>query len=128
MNLYQNICQKVLLFSYYSCHRNIKGRNLYWIFSLFYNFLLKLSPFYRKKLRLQNNVFCNIHLLHKLLLTLNLLNFLNGLIHLPFLELSIIIFREIKIAWISSTVRSDCKGVQAGLVLYCWLTNLSWYP
>ena len=28
-------------------------------------------------------------------LTLNLLNFLNGIIHLPFLELSIIIFRDI---------------------------------
>ena len=28
--------------------------------------------------------------------TLNLLNFFNGIIHLPFLELSLIIFREIK--------------------------------
>ena len=30
--------------------------------------------------------------------SLNLLNFLNGVIHLPFLELSIIIFRDIKIS------------------------------
>ena len=29
------------------------------------------------------------------MLTLNLLNFLNGIIHFPFLELSIIIFRDI---------------------------------
>ena len=32
----------------------------------------------------------------EIILTLNLLNFFNGIIHLPFLELSIIIFREIK--------------------------------
>ena len=30
-------------------------------------------------------------------LTLNLLNFINGIIHLQYLELSIIIFRDIKI-------------------------------
>ena len=30
-------------------------------------------------------------------LTINLLNFLNGKIHFPFLELSIIIFRDIKV-------------------------------
>ena len=36
-------------------------------------------------------------------LTLNLLNFLNGLVHFPFLELSIVIFRNIKMrTWIWS--------------------------
>ena len=50
-------------------------------------------------------------------LTLNLLNFLNGIIHLPFLELSIINFRVIKMRFreledgeptVQSLVRTAC--------------------
>ena len=47
----------------------------------------------------------NKHKQYKLHLTLNLLNFLNGIIHLNFFVLFIIIFRDIKMyqAW------SDCS-------------------
>ena len=63
-------------------------------------------------------------------LTHNLLNFLNGLIHLQFLELFIIIFRDIhyhfqgyqdeNLKLVSQQYRawSDCTDVQAGLALY----------
>ena len=62
---------------------------------------------------------------NKHFLTLNLLNLSNGIIHLPILKLSIIIFRDIRMrtfklvnqqfrAW------SDCTNVQAGLALYWW--------
>ena len=58
-------------------------------------------------------------------LTLNLMNFLNGIIHLPFLELSVIIIWDIKNrTWkmVSQQYRawSNCTDVQAGLALYWW--------
>ena len=67
----------------------------------------KLKPFYTIKL------------------TITMTNFLNGIIHLPFSEHSIIIFRDVKMykAW------SDCTDVQTGLVfilvakavhIQCW--------
>ena len=38
-------------------------------------------------------------------LTINLLNFMNGIIHLPYLELSIIIFRKIKMrTWLANSI------------------------
>ena len=64
--------------------------------------------------------FCN----YNILLTLTMLNFLNEIILLTFLALSIISFRDIKIKtwrW-SQQYRtwSDCMDVHAGLALYCW--------
>ena len=59
-------------------------------------------------------------------LTLSLLNSLNGIIYLPFLKLSIISFRDIKMrTWSLPANRiepglSDCTDIQAGLVLYWW--------
>ena len=55
-------------------------------------------------------------------LALTMPNFLNGIIHLPFIELSIIIFRDIKMKTSSLQYRawSDCTNVQAGLALYMW--------
>ena len=57
--------------------------------------------------------------------TLNLLIFLNGIIHLPFLELSIIVFRDIKIGTGREQYRawSYCMKVQACQVL-CSLQRL----
>ena len=57
------------------------------------------------------------------MLTLFLMNFLNGVIHVPYLELSIIILRDIKVrTWklVSQQYRawSDCMDLQAGLALY----------
>ena len=59
-----------------------------------------------------------------------LLNFLNGTIHIhPFLEFSIIIFRDIKMRTCNKLVSqlcrawSDCSEVQAGLALY-WRQRL----
>ena len=60
------------------------------------------------------------------LTSLNLLNFLNGIIHLPFLELSIIIVGisrwKLKVGkpTVESLVWSDCAYVQARLALYWW--------
>ena len=55
-------------------------------------------------------------------------NFLNEIIHLPFLKLFIIIFRDVKIRTWSSPANnlelyrawsdSECMDVQAGLALY----------
>ena len=64
-----------------------------------------------------------IHLSCKL--TLNLLNFLNGIINIPVLELPIIIFRNIKMrTWklFSNQYRawSGCTDVHAGPALYWW--------
>ena len=65
-------------------------------------------------------------------LTLNLLNFLNGIIHLTCvhlaLQLSIIIFRDIKmrtwkLVYQQYKAWSDCQDVQAGLAL-CWWQRL----
>ena len=58
-------------------------------------------------------------------LTLTLPNFLYGIIHLPFLELSIIIFRDVKIKTWKLVIQqyrgwSDCTEVQAGMALYWW--------
>ena len=67
-------------------------------------------------------------------LTLNPLYFLNGIIHLAFLELSIIIFRDIKDktrSWSANILEpgqtaqmyrawSDCMDVQPVLALYWW--------
>ena len=60
-----------------------------------------------------------------LILTLNLLNLFNSIIHLQLPELSIIIFRHIKIEnlmLVSQQKRawSDCTDVQAGLTVYWW--------
>ena len=53
-------------------------------------------------------------------LTLNLLNFLNGIIQLPFLDLSIIIFRDIKmITWSWSA-----NSIQPGQTE--WMCRLAW--
>ena len=49
------------------------------------------------------------------LLTLTLLNFLNGIIQLPFLELSIIIFKDIKMRTWSWPANSTEPGQTAGL-------------
>ena len=57
-------------------------------------------------------------------LILNPLNFLNGIIHLPLLELSIIIFgiHDENLKLVSQQYRAlpDCMDVQAGLALYWW--------
>ena len=58
-----------------------------------------------------------------LLLIVTMLNFLNGIIHLPFLKLSIIIFRDIKMrlqSVVSQQYRawSDGTEVQASLAVY----------
>ena len=47
-------------------------------------------------------------------LTLNLLNSLNRIIHLPFLEQSIIIFKDIKMVRQQYRAWSDCTDMQAG--------------
>ena len=63
------------------------------------------------------------------LLTLNLLNFLNGIIHLQFLALPIIIFRDVKMKNWSWSANSnyrpwlDCTDGQVGLALY-WSKRL----
>ena len=61
----------------------------------------------------------------KLNLTLNLLNVFNGIIYLPFLELTIIIFKDIRMkTWklICQQYKtwSECMDTQAGLALYLW--------
>ena len=69
-----------------------------------------------------------------MLVTLNLLNFLNGIIHLPFLALFNIFFRDIKMR-IQKLIRqqynrawSDCTDVQAGLALqYWWQRLICWF-
>ena len=58
-------------------------------------------------------------------LTLNLLSSINGIIHLPFLEQSVFIFRDIKVrTWklVSQQYRawSNCTDVQSGLAVYWW--------
>ena len=58
-------------------------------------------------------------------LTLNLLIVLNGIINLPFLEMSIIIYggyqgENIYLASHKYGTWSDCTDVQAGLALYLW--------
>ena len=52
------------------------------------------------------------------LLTLTMLNFLNGIIHLTFLAFSIIIFRDLKLVSQLYRAWSDCMDVLAGLALY----------
>ena len=61
------------------------------------------------------------------ILTHNLLNFLNGIIHLQFFKLPSIIFRDIKMrTWVSQQYKAwlDCTDVQACLALY-WLQRLT---
>ena len=62
---------------------------------------------------------------HVIMLTLNLLNYINRIIYLPFLELSIIIFygnQDESLKLVSQQYRawSECTEVLAGLVLYWW--------
>ena len=59
-------------------------------------------------------------------LPVNLLNFLNGIIHLPVLELCIIIVQEYqdeKLVSQQYKILSDCTAVQADLAL-CWWPKL----
>ena len=71
---------------------------------------------------------CLLQLFHneQVIKTFNLLNFLkfNGITHLIFLELSIFVFRDIKIkTWSWSANRSYDRAwsdVQAGLAIYWW--------
>ena len=81
----------------------------------------------KKKSREKANTIVSRVWICRHVLTFNLLNFLNGIIHLSFLELSIIIFREIKKrTWSCSIVSqqyrawSDCTDMQDGLTLYWW--------
>ena len=48
------------------------------------------------------------------------MNFLNEIIYLPFLELSIIIFRDENLKLVSQQYKVwlDCMDVQAGLTIY----------
>ena len=54
-------------------------------------------------------------------LTLNLLNFLNGIIHLPFLDLSIIIFKDTKMRSWSWSTNSIEHGQNARMCRLAWL-------
>ena len=57
---------------------------------------------------------------------LNLLNFLNGIIHLPFLELSIIIFRDIKMRtwkWSANSIEPGRLHGRAGWPGYILLAD-----
>ena len=56
----------------------------------------------------------------KTLLILNLLNFLNGIIHFPFIELPIINFRDIKMRNCSLSANSIGPDETARLALYWW--------
>ena len=59
-------------------------------------------------------------------LPLKLLNFLNGIIHLLFLKLSIIIFKDIKIrTWSANSI---APGQTAGLALYQWQRLITLVP
>ena len=59
-----------------------------------------------------------VHILKALCLPLNMLNFLNGIIHISFMELSIINFRDIKMrTWSANSIE---PGQTARMCLYWW--------
>ena len=61
-------------------------------------------------------------------LTLNLLNFLNGIIHLPVLEMSIINFRNIKMrtwSWTANSIE-PCQTPQMCRVAWLYTGGKSW--
>ena len=57
----------------------------------------------------------------EIILTLNLLNVLNGIIHLHLLELSIIIFRDIRMQTGSWSANSIEPGQAAWMCMVTWL-------
>ena len=68
-------------------------------------------------------VYCDYkHVICKCL-TFNLLNFLNGIIHLPFLEQSIITFMDIKMRTQRLSANSIEHGQTAQMCMLAWLNT-----
>ena len=120
----------VLYLNYILCKNNFT----YWYISLNASkvpcICLKLITYNTKQQNIHQVYIYTHHKISSFNLTLNLLNFLNGIIQLPFLGICFIIFLGVS-SWVLQPLvqsLSDCMVVQAGLALYWWQRPITSVP
>ena len=118
---WQQVCHLPLTY-WISFLKNFLSANYFEtdIFLLFLNLGFKFS----KKFLRSYDIYI-LYLVTSMSFTLNLLYFSNELVHHPFQDLFIIIFRDIKMADLKLDSQQqkaipNCTDMKTGLALYCW--------